>query len=76
MHLHLQAVNMRLEMKKGINHCSVINDSYSADLSSLEIALNFLEQQSSHANKTVILSDFLAELPYRMMNYIPGYFTM
>ncbi len=57
--LHLQPVNMRLEMKKGINHCSVINDSYSADLSSLEIALNFLGQQSSHAVKTVILSDFL-----------------
>jgi len=30
----LQPVNMRLERKKGINHCSVINDSYSAGLSS------------------------------------------
>lgn len=57
--LYLQAVNMRLELKKGINHCSIINDSYSADLSSLEIALNFLEQQSAGAPKTVILSDFL-----------------
>ena len=57
--LHLHSVNMRLEMKKGTNQCSVINDSYSADLSSLEIALNFLEQQSSHPGKTVILSDFL-----------------
>ncbi len=55
----LQQVNMRLELKKGINHCSVINDSYSADLSSLEIALNFLDQQSSGTKKTVILSDFL-----------------
>lgn len=55
----LQPVNMRLELKKGINHCSVINDSYSADLSSLEIALNFLDQQSSGTRKTVILSDFL-----------------
>jgi alanine racemase len=55
----LQPVNMRLEMKKGINQCSVINDSYSADLSSLEIALNFLEQQSAGTKKTVILSDFL-----------------
>ncbi len=55
----LQPVNMRLELKKGINHCSVINDSYSADLSSLEIALSFLDQQSSGTKKTVILSDFL-----------------
>ena len=50
---------MRLELKKGINHCTIINDSYSADLSSLEIALNFLDQQNSGTKKTVILSDFL-----------------
>jgi Alr-MurF fusion protein len=56
---HIHPVNMRLELKKGINHCTIINDSYSADLSSLEIALNFLGQQSSNEKKTVILSDFL-----------------
>lgn len=55
----LQPVNMRLELKKGLNHCSIINDSYSADLSSLEIALNFLDQQSAGSRKTVIISDFL-----------------
>ncbi len=55
----LHPVNMRLELKKGINHCSIINDSYCADLSSLEIALNFLDQQSPGTKKTVILSDFL-----------------
>lgn len=55
----LQPVSMRLELKKGINHCMLINDSYSADLSSLEIALNFLDQQSNSKEKTVILSDFL-----------------
>ena len=56
---HLQAVSMRLELKKGINQCSIINDSYSADLSSLGIALNFLDQQSTGSKRTVILSDFL-----------------
>ena len=56
---NLQPVNMRLELKKGINNCSVINDSYSADLSSLNIALNFLGNQTGSAKKTVILSDFL-----------------
>lgn len=55
---NLQPVNMRLELKKGINHCTIINDSYSADLSSLEIALNFLSQQGASSAKTVILSDF------------------
>ncbi len=55
----LLPVNMRLELKKGVNHCSIINDSYSADLSSLEIALNFLDQQSARIKKTIILSDIL-----------------
>lgn len=55
----LQPVNMRLELKKGSNHCVIINDSYSADLSSLEIALNFLDQQSAGTKKTLIISDFL-----------------
>ncbi len=56
---YLQPVNMRLEMKKGINQCTIINDSYSADLSSLEIALNFIDQQFNSTKKTAILSDFL-----------------
>ncbi len=55
----LMPVNMRLELKKGINGCSIINDSYSTDTSSLEIALNFLEQQRTGSKKTAILSDFL-----------------
>jgi Alr-MurF fusion protein len=52
-------VSMRLELKKGINQCAIINDSYSADISSLEIALNFLGQQNAGTKRTVILSDFL-----------------
>lgn len=57
--LQLHAVAMRLELKKGINNCSVINDSYSADISSFKIALDFLNQQQQHVRKTVILSDIL-----------------
>ncbi|RZL06556.1 MAG: bifunctional UDP-N-acetylmuramoyl-tripeptide:D-alanyl-D-alanine ligase/alanine racemase, partial [Pedobacter sp.] len=53
----LLRVGMRLELKNGINNCSVIDDSYSADISSLAIALDFLNQQNQHVNKTVILSD-------------------
>ncbi|WP_018630394.1 bifunctional UDP-N-acetylmuramoyl-tripeptide:D-alanyl-D-alanine ligase/alanine racemase [Niabella aurantiaca] len=53
----LQQVNMRMEFKQGINNCIVINDSYSADLSSLTVALEFLQQQAGGKRKTVILSD-------------------
>jgi alanine racemase/UDP-N-acetylmuramyl pentapeptide synthase len=55
----LASIAMRLELKSGINHCSIINDSYSADLSSLSIALDFLSQQQQHVRRTVILSDIL-----------------
>jgi len=53
----LTSVNMRLELKNGINQCSVIDDSYSADISSLAIALDFLKLQNQHVIKTLILSD-------------------
>jgi Alr-MurF fusion protein len=52
-------VAMRLEMKEGINNCSVINDSYNSDMSSLTIALDFLNQQKQHDKRTLILSDIL-----------------
>jgi len=55
----LAPIAMRLELKSGINHCSIINDSYSADLNSLSIALDFLSQQQQHNKHTVILSDLL-----------------
>jgi alanine racemase len=54
----LYPVEMRLEVKNGINNCSIIDDSYSSDFQSLKIALDFLEsQQKKNASKTVILSD-------------------
>jgi alanine racemase len=57
--MFLSPVAMRLEMKTGINNCSVINDSYNSDIGSLTIALDFLNQQKQHAKRTVILSDIL-----------------
>ena len=56
--LQLKPVSLRLEIKKGLHQCTLINDSYSADLSSFEIALNLLMQQNQHVHKTIILSDF------------------
>ena len=55
----LNPLNMRMELKTGINHSSVINDSYSADLSSLKMALDFLSGQKQHRRRTLILSDIL-----------------
>ena len=57
----LEPVAMRLELKQGINHCLLINDSYNADLDALNIALDFLIQQavSKQLSKTLILSDML-----------------
>ncbi len=57
--LNLQSIAMRLEMKEGINHCSIINDSYNSDIVSLNIAIDFLNQQNQHREKTIILSDIL-----------------
>jgi len=55
----LEPVEMRLELKAGINRCTVINDAYSNDLASLRIALQFARQQSREGVLTLILSDFL-----------------
>ena len=55
----LLPIAMRLELIKGINHCTLINDSYNSDVSSFAIAIDFLIQQNQHENKTVILSDIL-----------------
>jgi len=57
--LLLTPVAMRLELKQGINNCSVINDAYNSDLQSISIALDFLEQQHQHPKRTLILSDIL-----------------
>jgi alanine racemase len=55
--LKLLSVKMRLELKSGIHQSSIIDDSYNSDFSSLEIALDFLNQQKQHPDKTLILSD-------------------
>jgi len=60
----LYPIELRLQAKKGINNCLLIDDSYSSDYQSLQIALDFLEQQKLHSKKTIILSDvFQGGLP-------------
>lgn len=53
----LQPMEMRLELKKGKQNSSIIDDSYSNDLVALQIALDFLKQQKQHLRKILILSD-------------------
>ncbi|HXB13176.1 MAG TPA: bifunctional UDP-N-acetylmuramoyl-tripeptide:D-alanyl-D-alanine ligase/alanine racemase, partial [Bacteroidia bacterium] len=55
----LQPVAMRMEMIKGMNDCTIINDVYNSDLNSLSVALDFLNQQKQHEQKTIILSDII-----------------
>lgn len=55
----LEPVAMRLELKEGFNQCLVINDAYNFDLTSLNQALHFLEQQAQGLQRTVIISDML-----------------
>ncbi|KOS06775.1 alanine racemase [Flavobacterium akiainvivens] len=53
----LYPVELRLQVKNGINGCTLIDDSFSSDYQSLKIALDFLEQHKTHQKTTVILSD-------------------
>ncbi|HRP88891.1 MAG TPA: bifunctional UDP-N-acetylmuramoyl-tripeptide:D-alanyl-D-alanine ligase/alanine racemase [Edaphocola sp.] len=53
----LLPVAMRLELVNGINNCTIINDTYNSDYTSLKIALDFLNQQKGFEKKTIILSD-------------------
>ena len=61
---NLYPIEIRLQAKKGINNCVLIDDSFSSDYQSLKMALDFLEQQKNHSKKTIILSDiFQSGLP-------------
>jgi Alr-MurF fusion protein len=54
----LHVIDMRLQLKHGVNNSVIINDSYSADIDSLRIALDFMQQHSSGMEGVAILSDF------------------
>lgn len=53
----LDPVSMRLEQKRGINNCTLVNDAYNSDFGSLSVALDFLNLQNQNMKKTLILSD-------------------
>ena len=78
--LRITPVAMRLELKKGINGCTIINDSYNSDTASLVNALDFIDQQSDNRKKrcTVIISDILqsGENPEILYHEIADYIQM
>ena len=57
----LEPVEMRLDVKEGINDCLLINDTYNSDINSLAIALDFQQSRKVAKNmkSTLILSDIL-----------------
>lgn len=55
----LEKIAMRLELKDGLNNCTIINDSYNSDLESLRIALDYLNVQKQHSQHILILSDIV-----------------
>ncbi|MDR1054621.1 MAG: bifunctional UDP-N-acetylmuramoyl-tripeptide:D-alanyl-D-alanine ligase/alanine racemase [Prevotellaceae bacterium] len=55
----LVSVEMRMELKEGINYCTIINDSYNSDINSLTIALDFSRRLNQYDKKTLILSDIV-----------------
>ena len=57
--LGLTSVAMRLEIKAGINNCTIVNDYYNSDVNSLAIALDVMNQQRQHQEKVLVLSDIL-----------------
>jgi len=57
--LQLEPVEMRMQLKKAVNNCYLLNDSYSNDLASLDLAVDYLKQQAGKQHTTLILSDML-----------------
>ncbi len=53
----LVTLPMRLQIKKGINGCDIIDDTYNFDLEGLRNSLDFLDQNHNRSKKTVILSE-------------------
>ena len=58
---HLEPVAMRLEVKQGMRGNTLVNDSYNSDLTSLDIALDFMQRRFNGSTRptTLILSDIV-----------------
>lgn len=55
----IRSIPMRLELKKGINGCFLLDDTYNNDLGGLKVAMDYLDAHKQNRKKTLILSDIL-----------------
>jgi len=76
----LEPVAMRLEVVQGVRGLTLINDTYNSDVTSLDIALDFMNRRpdAKEKKRTLILSDLLqtgiapAELYARVAEMLSG----
>ena len=54
----LMPVDMRMQLKKGMNGCAFINDSYNLDFDSFVVAGFYLQAQAAGRDSSIIVSDF------------------
>lgn len=73
----LHNLPMRLELKEGQNSCQIIDDTYSNDVLSLKVALDFLEQHRQQKKATIVLSDLqeTGQLNEKIYPQIAQWFT-
>lgn len=55
----IEGIPMRLELKRGVNGCYILDDSYNNDEAGLKVALDYLESHKQNDKRTLILSDLL-----------------
>ena len=55
----LTEVETRMQLVDGVENSMIINDTYSLDLNSLDIALDYLQRQHYHEKRTLVVSDLL-----------------
>lgn len=54
----IHPVEMRFELKEGMNNCKILNDTYSLDYYSFQLAVEYVQRNAGELKRTVILSDF------------------
>jgi len=67
--LTLPSIALRLQKRKGIKNSLIIDDTYNSDLASIEIALQFLENEKENKKTVVILSDISQDLSNSTKTY-------
>lgn len=56
--LHISGMKMRMEVKEGTGGCVLLNDSYSLDLASLRLSMQYGYNHYHNLDKILITSDF------------------